>query len=124
VRLAVFYPHPNNPLPIWQVTLATRVSPYFCDANFLAKEASLRPYWMVLVCRHAGAGHRIVQIGEQGHADRYTYLPHIGLFLLIVWTAADLQHAGIFEGSISGLCSDDHRSFKLSRGCPDLVLEK
>jgi len=35
----------------------------------------------------------IVQIGEQGHADRYTYLPHIGLFLLIVWTAADLAMA-------------------------------
>jgi tetratricopeptide (TPR) repeat protein len=35
----------------------------------------------------------IVQIGEQGHADRYTYLPHIGLFLLIVWTAADLAKA-------------------------------
>src|SRR5207248_2874341 len=35
----------------------------------------------------------IVQIGEQGHADRYTYLPHIGLFLLIVWTAADFSTA-------------------------------
>src|SRR5437879_13781500 len=34
----------------------------------------------------------IVQIGEQGHADRYTYLPHIGLFLLIVWGAADLAN--------------------------------
>jgi len=26
----------------------------------------------------------LVQVGEQGHADRYTYLPHIGLFLLAV----------------------------------------
>jgi tetratricopeptide (TPR) repeat protein len=32
----------------------------------------------------------LVQVGEQGHADRYTYLPHIGLFLLAVWGIADL----------------------------------
>src|SRR5438876_174408 len=32
----------------------------------------------------------LVQVGEQGHADRYTYLPHIGLFLLAVWLAADV----------------------------------
>src|SRR6266480_2051376 len=34
----------------------------------------------------------IVQIGEQGHADRYSYLPYIGLFLLIVCAAADLAN--------------------------------
>jgi len=28
----------------------------------------------------------IVQVGEQAHADRYTYFPHIGLFIALVWT--------------------------------------
>jgi tetratricopeptide (TPR) repeat protein len=32
----------------------------------------------------------IVQVGEQGHADRYTYLPHIGLFVIVVWFGADV----------------------------------
>src|SRR5439155_18669345 len=32
----------------------------------------------------------LVQVGEQGYADRYTYLPHIGLFLLAVWLVADV----------------------------------
>ena len=32
----------------------------------------------------------LVQVGEQGHADRYTYPPHIGLFLLAVWGVADV----------------------------------
>ena len=32
----------------------------------------------------------IVQVGEQGHADRYTYLPSIGLFLMAVWAAGDV----------------------------------
>jgi tetratricopeptide (TPR) repeat protein len=32
----------------------------------------------------------IVQAGDQAHADRYTYLPQIGLYLLLTWLAADL----------------------------------
>jgi tetratricopeptide (TPR) repeat protein len=35
----------------------------------------------------------LVQVGEQGHADRYTYLPHIGLFLVAVWLVADVLPA-------------------------------
>lgn len=27
----------------------------------------------------------LVQVGMQGSADRYTYIPHIGLFIVIVW---------------------------------------
>lgn len=30
----------------------------------------------------------IVQVGSQAMADRYTYIPHIGLFVALVWTAA------------------------------------
>ena len=32
----------------------------------------------------------VVQVGEQSHADRYTYLPQIGLYLLVTWAAAEL----------------------------------
>ena len=32
----------------------------------------------------------IVQVGLQARADRYTYLPQIGLYLLLTWAAADL----------------------------------
>src|SRR5262249_47074617 len=31
----------------------------------------------------------IVQVGDFSMADRFTYLPHIGLFLALVWGAAD-----------------------------------
>src|SRR6267378_644655 len=93
VRLAVFYPHPNNELPIWQVTLATTLLFFISAMAILLRKK--RPYvftgwfWYVgMLVPVIG----IVQIGEQGHADRYTYLPHIGLFLLIVWGAADLAN--------------------------------
>jgi tetratricopeptide (TPR) repeat protein len=32
----------------------------------------------------------LVQVGEQAHADRYTYLPQIGLYTMIAWTVGDL----------------------------------
>src|SRR5207302_79004 len=32
----------------------------------------------------------LVQVGPQAYADRYTYLPHVGLFLAAVWGIADL----------------------------------
>ncbi len=91
--LSVFYPYPNNPLSIWKVTLASAfLLTVSAIAIFLRKK---RPYvltgwfWYVgMLVPVIG----IVQIGEQGHADRYTYLPHIGLFLLIVWGAADLAN--------------------------------
>jgi tetratricopeptide (TPR) repeat protein len=31
-----------------------------------------------------------VQVGRQAHADRYTYLPQIGVVLLVTWAIADL----------------------------------
>jgi tetratricopeptide (TPR) repeat protein len=31
----------------------------------------------------------ILQVGSQAHADRYTYLPQIGLYLLLTWAAAE-----------------------------------
>jgi protein O-mannosyl-transferase len=33
----------------------------------------------------------IVQAGLQGRADRYTYLPHIGLFIIVAWGFHDLS---------------------------------
>ena len=93
-RLAVFYPHPNNALSIWQVTLATTLLLAISAMAILLRKK--RPYLLTGWFWYLGMlvpviG--IVQIGEQGHADRYTYLPHIGVFLLIVWTAADLATA-------------------------------
>lgn len=31
----------------------------------------------------------LIQVGEQAHADRYTYLPQIGLYILATWFVAD-----------------------------------
>jgi tetratricopeptide (TPR) repeat protein len=91
-RLAPFYPHPNDQLPLWQVLLAIA---FLVTVSLLAihwrKE---RPYiftgwfWYVgMLVPVIG----LVQVGEQARADRYTYLPAAGLYVLIVWGITDLM---------------------------------
>src|SRR6266436_3670 len=94
-RLAVFYPHPNDTLATWQVVLAIAfLLAITCAAIVFRGE---RPYlftgwfWYLLMLVPVIG---VVQVGEQGHADRYTYLPSIGLFLIAVWAAGDLAPVG------------------------------
>ena len=44
----------------------------------------------------------IVQIGAQGMADRYTYIPSIGLFIMVCWGAFDLVQlrVSVFDNQI------------------------
>src|SRR6266446_6757899 len=91
IRLAVFYPHPNNMLPVWEVVIAIGLLLAMTAAAIVLR--GKRPYlftgwlwYLVMLVPVIG----FVQVGEQGHADRYTYLPHVGLFLLAVWSIADV----------------------------------
>jgi tetratricopeptide (TPR) repeat protein len=104
VRLAPFYPHPNDQLPLWQVLLANA---FLIAVSLLAilwrKE---RPYiftgwfWYVgMLVPVIG----LVQVGEQAHADRYTYLPQIGLYVLIVWSVTNLIAPTMMRSSGSRL---------------------
>ena len=90
-RLAVFYPHPNDTLATWQVALAIAFLLAITCAAIVWRDK--RPYlftgwfwYVVMLVPVIG----LVQVGEQGHADRYTYLPSIGLFLIAVWLTADV----------------------------------
>ena len=90
-RLAAFYPHPNDQLPIWQVIFAIT---FLISISLLAIQwRRERPYVLTGWFWYVGMLVPVigfVQAGEQGRADRYTYLPQIGLYILIVWTVAEL----------------------------------
>src|SRR5436309_3993507 len=47
----------------------------------------------------------IVQVGRQAHADRYTYLPLIGITIAIVWLVAELTVRWRFRKQIGALVS-------------------
>jgi protein O-mannosyl-transferase len=91
IRLTVFYPHPENHLAIWQMALALGF--LFAVTALVLIYRRSRPYLLVgwlwyLVMLLPVIG--ILQVGLQGHADRYTYLPQIGLYIALTWLIADL----------------------------------
>jgi tetratricopeptide (TPR) repeat protein len=90
-KLAVFYPHPENHLALWQVVLAAAFLVAITLVAFALRRT--RPYLIVgwlwyLTMLLPVIG--IVEVGLQGHADRYTYLPQIGLYIAITWLVTDL----------------------------------
>ncbi len=88
VDLAVFYPHPIS-WPLGQVFASASVA---AAVSWLALRAIKTQgwffvgwFWFVgMLVPVIG----IVQVGEQSLADRYMYLPILGLLILIVWAAA------------------------------------
>ncbi len=91
VKLAVFYPHPENRLPLSDVILALAILIAATAAAFVLRKKG--PYLVTGWLWYLGMLVPViglVQVGWQGHADRYTYLPQIGLYVLLTWTVADL----------------------------------
>ncbi len=90
-RLAVIYPHPLRSIPAWQVAGAVVLLACFAAAAVALRRS--RPYvfvgwWWYVVALIPVIG--LVQVGEQGMADRYTYIPLIGIFTAVVWGLGDL----------------------------------
>jgi len=90
-RLAVFYPHPFNRLPLWQVAASA----------LLLLTVSVAVLWFARRRKYLTVGWLwylgilvpvigLVQVGSQAMADRYAYLPFIGLFIMIAWGLPDL----------------------------------
>ena len=111
VRLAAFYPHPNDQLQLWQVVLATA---FLIAVSLLTiRWRKERPYVFTGWLWYFGMLVPViglVEAGEQGRADRYTYLPQIGLYLLIAWGSADLMTSIITRGARSRPFTTDRQS--------------
>jgi tetratricopeptide (TPR) repeat protein len=91
VGLAVFYPHPGGDLPIWKVVLSALTLGGVSAAAFVWRRRF--PYLFVGWFWYVGMMVPViglVQVGLHAMADRYTYLPQIGLSLFLAWGAAEL----------------------------------
>jgi protein O-mannosyl-transferase len=90
VNLAIFYPHPGT-WPLWQVFLCLVV---FINFTFIVIFCIKKyPYLAFGWFWYAGTLIPViglVQVGSQAMADRYTYIPCIGLFVAIAWGLFDL----------------------------------
>ena len=91
MRLAVFYPHPENRLPLWEIIASFLL--LVCLTVLAIALRKQRPYLITGWLWYLGMLVPVigfVQVGWQGHADRYTYLPQIGLYIAVTWAVADL----------------------------------
>jgi tetratricopeptide (TPR) repeat protein len=89
--LAVLYPHPRVHLPGWQAAGAFLVLAIL-SALVLAA-ARRKPYLLVGWLWFLGTLVPVlglVQVGNHAMADRFTYMPLVGLFVLLVWGCFDL----------------------------------
>jgi Flp pilus assembly protein TadD len=89
-NLAVFYPHPGQSLPMWQAALAGLMLVVISTA--VIRAGRRYPYLPVGWLWYVGTLVPViglVQVGAQAMADRYTYVPLIGLFIMISWGVVD-----------------------------------
>ena len=92
--LGLFYPHPGANLAMWRLALAAL---FLCSVSAVVWwQRDARPYLITGWLWFLGTLVPViglVQVGEQAIADRYAYVPLIGIFVMAVWGAADLADA-------------------------------
>ena len=91
-RLAVFYPLTGNAIPLWQ-WLGAGLTLAFLSL-LIIRQFQRRPYLLVGWLWYLGTLVPViglVQAGGQSLADRFTYVPLIGLFIMVAYGMAELN---------------------------------
>jgi len=89
-HFAIFYPHPEGSIPFGQVACAAILLGFLSILALLL--ARRFPYLMVGWLWYVGnlvPTSGIVQVGAHAMADRYAYVPFMGLFIMAAWGLAD-----------------------------------
>jgi len=89
-NLAVFYPY-SELWPLWKLILSVLV--IFLISAIAFRQARTYPYIIVGWLWYLGTlipTIGIIQAGAQAMADRYTYIPMVGLFIIMTWGFSDL----------------------------------
>jgi hypothetical protein len=87
--LSFFYPHPLDSIPLWQSigSLLLIGSLTWLSIRLFRRLPYLAVGWFwYLGTLLPVIG--LIQVGSHAMADRYTYIPHIGLFIVLAWGSA------------------------------------
>lgn len=89
-RLALYYPHPLTSLAAWKLGVALL---FLAVVTGLAwKQRFAHRYLIIGWLWYLGTLVPViglVQVGDQAMADRYAYIPMLGVFVMTVWGVAD-----------------------------------
>jgi len=102
--LALFYPYPRDFLSLGVVALAGVLLAGF--SAVVVWQRRKQPWilfgWLwYLVTLLPVVG--IIQVGTQSHADRYTYLPQIGIYVAVTWLVAGWVGKRLAAGLMTGI---------------------
>ncbi len=89
--LAIFYPHPLHQYSGAKSLVAA--AGFLVVSGTIIAQRRQRPWLIMGWCWYLGTLVPVlglVQVGSQSMADRYTYVPHIGVVWALAWTLADL----------------------------------
>ena len=105
-NLGVFYPYPQNGLPIWRCVIVAAILLAITVVILVLRKS--RPYLLVgwfwylsMLLPVIG----IIQFNLQAHADRHTYLAQTGLCLIIAWGVVDLSATWRYRTQTVGVAS-------------------
>jgi Flp pilus assembly protein TadD len=98
-KLAVLYPHPGSSIEVGKVALSLAVLAAITAVAVVFRRT--KPWLPVGWLWYAGMLVPViglVQVGQAGMADRYTYLPSIGLALMICWSVPKTKGTAVAAG--------------------------
>lgn len=108
IDLAFFYPHPDH-WPQWQVIASVLL--LLGISIFVVAFRRGQPYLPVGWFWYLGMlmpAIGLVQVGEQAMADRFTYLPSLGVVVIVIWGAHELtqhwRHSSVILGASAVAC--------------------
>jgi Flp pilus assembly protein TadD len=89
-NMAVFYPHPGH-WPVKEVLLAGGLLAGLSAWFFLQRKRNpfLLMGWLWFIGTLVPVI-GLVQVGEQALADRYSYIPSLGVLIMVVWGASEM----------------------------------
>ncbi len=103
IGLSLLYPHPPDHLPAMNLGFSVAILLIISAGSFLTRRKCpwLLTGWLWYLIMLLPVID-IMQAGDQTRADRYTYLPQIGLFIFVAWGATDLLRALPFRRVVLG----------------------
>ena len=109
--LAAYYPHSGPNLPLWMPVAAF----LFLAGMSIAALVGRRRFPALLVGWFWYLGMLVpviglVQVGTQSRADRYTYLPQIGLCIAVAWCLAGLKSCSVGQTFLSAQPGQPYRA--------------
>jgi tetratricopeptide (TPR) repeat protein len=103
IHLSVFYPLPQT--KPWELFAASAALLVLC--SYLIYRQHLRAPWLIVgwlwFLGTLVPVIDLVQVGTQSMADRYTYIPYLGLFIMLAWSANDwLRRHPVLKPALAG----------------------